>query len=345
MEDLSVSIIIPVYQVEKYIERCVMSIINQTYDHSKIECILVDDCGSDQSICLAKKCIDEYKGDIQFKILLNKQNCGQSESRNNGLNIATNSFVFFLDSDDYITSDCIEKLIAVVHDNPKVEVVMANHIDNHTGKSVSSIGNPHTIINNQELMKLFFLTYIPCMVWNLLISRTLIERIHLRFKTGIVYEDNLWSFKLFREVNSFVFPPDITLVYEMNPNSIVNNTDKREDERRNKSLIIVLNELYNSIDNRNYVGIIIYMTTLLLGLIDRMNKNKYDILLKEETFHIRNKMLKRTIFDCRFILFVFILIMCYIIDISFFRKQYQRISHGVFYIASFFSPLHTIFRR
>jgi glycosyltransferase involved in cell wall biosynthesis len=344
MNDLSVSIIIPVYQVEDYIERCIESIIRQTYDHSKIECILIDDCGPDQSICLAKRCIDEYKGDIHFIIVHNEHNCGQSESRNNGLNIATNSYVYFLDSDDYLTSDCIEKLVSVIRDNPKVEVVMANHIDKRNGKSISTNRIPRTMINNKELMKLFFLATIPCMVWNLLISRALIERGHLRFKSGIVYEDNLWSFKLFRDVNSFVFISDITLIYEMNPHSIVNNDEQKEDERRLKSLVIVLNELYNNIDSCNYEGIIIYMTTLLLGLIDRMNNNKSDVALRKEASLIRNMMLKRTFRDCRFILFTFVFFMCHIIRISFFRKQYQRISHCVFYISSIFSPLHTIFR-
>ena len=104
MTNKTVSIIIPVYQVKNYIERCITSVISQSYNHSAIECILVDDCGIDNSIMLAQKCIDNYKGDMQFKIIHNKHNCGLSVSRNNGMEIATGDYLFFLDSDDYIIS-------------------------------------------------------------------------------------------------------------------------------------------------------------------------------------------------------------------------------------------------
>ena len=347
MNVISVSIIIPVYHVEKFIERCIMSVINQTYDHSNIECILVDDCGTDKSISLAQKCIDKYKGNMHFKIVHNEYNCGQSESRNHGLRIASGRYVFFLDSDDNITPDCINKLMEVVRSNPEVEAVMANHIDKRDDKSISTNKIPSRIIKNGELMKLFFLTYIPCMVWNVLISRDLIERYHLRFKPGIVYEDILWSFKLFKEVESFVFIPDITLIYELNPHSTV-NAEHKEDERRIKSRIAILNEFFDNIDYRNYEGIIIYMTTMLLGLIDRMRKNDDDSYLLEEVLLIRDKVLKRTIFDCRLVLSAFVLIMYhpinYIIHLRCFRNSFQRLSHCVFNIASFLAPLHAVCR-
>ena len=348
MNVFSVSIIIPVYHVEEFIERCIMSVINQTYDHSKIECILVDDCGTDKSISMAQECIDKYKGSIRFQIIHNKFNCGQSESRNNGLKIASGRYVFFLDSDDYITPDCINKLMEIVRSNPEVEAVMANHIDKRDDKSIPTNKIPSRIIRNRDLMKLFFLTYIPCMVWNVLISRDLIERNHLRFKPGIVYEDILWSFKLFKEVNSFVFIPDITLIYELNPHSTV-NAEQKEDEHRIKSRIAILNEIFDNIDYRNYEGIIIYMTTMLLGLIDRMRRNNDDDIILEEVFLIRNKILKRTIFDCRLVLLAFVLIMYhpinYIIHLRCFRNGFQRLSHCVFIIASFFAPLHVVYRH
>ena len=90
---MTVSIIIPVYNVAEYIEKCLYSVIQQkTYN---IECILVDDCGTDNSIEIAEKIINQYNGPISFKLLHHNHNRGLSAARNTGINIATGDYVFF----------------------------------------------------------------------------------------------------------------------------------------------------------------------------------------------------------------------------------------------------------
>ena len=93
-----VSIIIPVYKVEAYIERCLTSVMHQTYQDSAIECVLVDDCSPDKSISLAQDMISRYHGNIDFTIIRNDKNRGLSVSRNNGIEHATGKYLFFLDS-------------------------------------------------------------------------------------------------------------------------------------------------------------------------------------------------------------------------------------------------------
>jgi len=97
-----ISVIIPIYNVEKFIRRCLESVIAQECAEFDIECILVDDCSVDMSMVIAKEIIDHYHGQISFHILSNSENQGPSVSRNNGMMIAKGDYVFFLDSDDSI---------------------------------------------------------------------------------------------------------------------------------------------------------------------------------------------------------------------------------------------------
>ena len=90
--EIKVSIIIPVYNVSAYIERCVRSVMRQTYSH--IECILVDDATQDDSIGQCKQMIAVYQGPIQFLILSHQQNRGLSAARNTATDAATGEYVF-----------------------------------------------------------------------------------------------------------------------------------------------------------------------------------------------------------------------------------------------------------
>ena len=94
MDNPSVSIIVPIYNVEPYVEACVRSVMSQTYRGS-IECIMVDDCGSDGSVQIVEKIIEGYDGSIQFMMLHHNHNRGLSAARNTGLNAASGDYLFF----------------------------------------------------------------------------------------------------------------------------------------------------------------------------------------------------------------------------------------------------------
>jgi glycosyltransferase involved in cell wall biosynthesis len=127
-----VSVIVPVYQVSDYVERCIRSVMAQTY--TDIECIIVDDATRDDSIDKCEALIKEYDGPIQFRIIHHEQNRGLSVARNTGFDAANGEYVYFLDSDDYITPDCIEKLVSVVKDDPTIEMVQGNSLMKYDGK-------------------------------------------------------------------------------------------------------------------------------------------------------------------------------------------------------------------
>ena len=122
---MNVSIIIPVYNVAPYIEACLKSVMRQTYSGS-MECLVVDDCGTDESIAIAERMIAEYDGSILFQILHHEHNRGLSAARNTGTLQATGDYLYYLDSDDEITDECIELLMQKMLKNPDLEMVQGN---------------------------------------------------------------------------------------------------------------------------------------------------------------------------------------------------------------------------
>ena len=104
---MDISIIISVYNVEEYIERCILSVCKQSMNNISVECILVNDNSPDKSIDKAKSLIESYSGEIMFKIVTHDQNQGLSSARNTGMKNATGKYLFFLDSDDFLEDMCI----------------------------------------------------------------------------------------------------------------------------------------------------------------------------------------------------------------------------------------------
>lgn len=105
MKKIKVSIIVPIYNVEKYLNRCLDSIVNQTY--TNIEIILVDDGSNDLS---GNICDEYYKKDVRIKVI-HQKNSGSSIARNNGMNIASGEYLLFVDSDDFISKEMIEDMV------------------------------------------------------------------------------------------------------------------------------------------------------------------------------------------------------------------------------------------
>lgn len=125
-EAVSISLIIPVYKVAPYVERCLKTVMSQTWD--RFECILVDDASPDDSIARCERMIAAYEGNIRFRILHHEKNQGLSAARNTGTDAATGDYILYIDSDDMITDDCVEKLMAPVLADPGVEMVYAAHM-------------------------------------------------------------------------------------------------------------------------------------------------------------------------------------------------------------------------
>lgn len=216
-----VSIIIPIYNVENYILECLQSVANQTKADG-VECILIDDKGTDRSIQLATKFISEYHGSIKFRMVHHSFNKGLSASRNSGIHASQGEFVYFLDSDDTITPDCIELMYSYISKYGDVDLVLGSFYESIEEQQSLSNYSLAEYSDDQRMIKSFLLKYqgdiIPAQ--SKLIKRQLIDSCGLYFKEGIIHEDNYWTFFLAKYVKTMCFCNKRTYFHRNNPNSI-----------------------------------------------------------------------------------------------------------------------------
>ena len=221
-----ISIIIPVFNVENYITECLQSVIRQTYI-GDIECILVDDCGNDNSISIAKEFISTYNGKIRFDILYHNHNRGLSAARNTGVSAATGDYLYFFDSDDYLDDGCMEILTKPL-EKRDYDVVLGDF---------RLFGNPKDIVFLHELTgetignnEIFHKTYVNrsifMMACNKLIKRSLFIKNDLSFIEGQLHEDELWTYKLTNVIDSMYVQHVITYHYRIHDHSIMGNWSK-----------------------------------------------------------------------------------------------------------------------
>lgn len=213
-----VSIIVPVYNVSLYIKRCLNSIVAQTYKN--IEVIFVDDCGVDDSIAKVEDFIKST--DIDCKILRHAKNLGLSAARNTGLEAVTGEYVYFLDSDDEITDNCIELLVAALNQF-EYDIVCGNY--SAIGGEVQCelrVGKG-PIIGNATILNTFLENKWYAMAVNKLYRYQFIQAHSLRFKEGIIHEDELCSFAVSLCAESLYVETKRTYNYYINPGSIMTN--------------------------------------------------------------------------------------------------------------------------
>lgn len=221
MNNKSVSIIVPVYNVEKYLEECLDSIINQTY--IDLDIILVDDGSTDSSPDICERYAEK---DNRIRVI-HKENGGLSSSRNSGLDYAQGEYVYFLDSDDYLEKDAIDLLIKETENKPDIVFFDAKTFadeDYHGKINVSgyirkcsycdATGHDMTIklFNNKE-----FHYSVPL----LLLKKAFIENNSLRFYEGIINEDMVFTFEAFIKAQSVKYLNKALYNRRLRPGSIV----------------------------------------------------------------------------------------------------------------------------
>lgn len=222
---MKVSIIIPVYNVSDYVERCVRSVMTQSY--SDIECILVDDCTPDDSIEKCERLIAEYNGPIIFKILHHEHNRGLSAARNTGTDAASGEYIFYLDSDDEITPDCISLMMAETKKHPNVEIVSGAIIPIPYFKQYDSpfYATYKYLSNNNSIRATYFAYDWPLyvMAWNKLVRHDFLSTNNIRFIEGILNEDEVWTFVTMLKCKSMSVISDKTYIHYDTSGSIMNS--------------------------------------------------------------------------------------------------------------------------
>ena len=215
-EKALISLIIPVYKVEKYLEKCIQSVINQTYENLQI--ILVDDGSPDN----CGKICDEYaKKDHRIEVI-HKSNGGLSDARNKGLEIAKGEYIGFVDSDDYIEADMYEVLYNLLKQY-NADVSICNFYTVSQGKiSIKNADNGINEYNRIEILKEILLDKnIQSYAWNKLYKKELFDEI--KYPIRKKYEDIGTTFYLLEKCNKVVVTGKSEYYYINRQDSIVNN--------------------------------------------------------------------------------------------------------------------------
>lgn len=239
MENTLISIIIPIYNVKLYVERCLRSVMNQI-NTTNFECIIVDDCGSDKSMEIVKRLLSSYTGSIEFRIIYHNVNQGLSAARNTGINEAKGEYIFFLDSDDEILPETMYLFEEYIRRHPQIDCVVGDIYASYPfSKWIRVKSRTQFFIDGNQYVQRMMLRRnpIPVTAWNKAIRKEVITEKGLYFKDGFIHEDEVWSYFLSRYVNSYGYINYATYVYYQNPHSIVTN---RVKSIINKILILEL---------------------------------------------------------------------------------------------------------
>ena len=203
------SIIVPVYNVEKEIRKCLDSIKNQTYGDFEVLC--VDDCGKDSSMDIVR----EYaQKDNRFKILTHEHNRGVSAARNTGLDNASGEYTMFVDSDDWLETNALE-IIKDNFDKSKSEVIVFN-IYNCYPDGKKEINDTTNFKKTQALLTENNLNTFIGVVWNRAYKTSLINDNHIRFPEGMIIEDSDFTFKISMHLKSVFIIEDVLYNYLRN---------------------------------------------------------------------------------------------------------------------------------
>lgn len=224
-----ISVIVPVYKSEKYLARCLDSILGQTYKNLEIIC--VDDGSPDNSIDILNK---YAAADKRIKIIRQK-NIGLSDARNNGFAVATGDWVHYFDSDDYIDLNYYEQML-----NAAISVdadVAVSGFDNQNAYNGSVIYKDARILETLRARVIGTHVIKNNFVWRYLIRRKFLTANNLHFPKGMfAMEDAFFSLELVRLANKIAVVPDVLYYYCKNEDSIMNDKTRRKTRNTNMKI-------------------------------------------------------------------------------------------------------------
>lgn len=286
-----ISIVVPVYNSGKYLDRCLKSIINQTY--SNIEILLIDDGSTDNSLEI---CNQFAIKDKRIKVF-HKENNGVSAARNDGIDYSTGDYIAFVDSDDYLEIDMYEHMMKI-NDEFDCDIVMCDcYKESCINREIFSHNIRSGYYDRNMLVKEYFPTllmtnsvdYPPTISnWVCLFKKDVIIKNDIRYEVGIRFsEDLLFGSKYMYYANSFYYMKhDCLYHYVMNQNSVTHTYYKNKWENM-KKLFLAINNFFGNVNNYDFQRQIdlclLYIVYHCIG-----NINQSDELKKDKRKNIMN---------------------------------------------------------
>lgn len=248
---MKVSVIIPVYNVSQYVRKSILSVLAQTY--KDVEIVIVNDRTTDDSMEVIDDVLKTHEYSADVVIVNHPINRGLSAARNTGILNSSGRYLYFMDSDDEITSECIELLVNSAQQCDS-DIVVGDYEVRNSDIPFPPLELKETFIDGKEqVLKVFMEKKVYQMAWNKLIKRELVIRKHLFFKEGLVHEDCLWSFLCACNADSLSVVDEKTYLYNVRSNSIMTGVSLEKDFKAYLIVldsIIQLSEEYKLLKNR-----------------------------------------------------------------------------------------------
>lgn len=293
MNNIKFSIIVPIYNVEIYIEQCIESLINQSYEN--IEIILVDDGSLDNCPLIC----DKYASTDSRIRVFHKENGGLSDARNFGLKKAKGEYIIFVDSDDYIDHDACKRFKEVIYSNQNVDIIASNSKRlGDTEPKNEMYTYISKIVNGREFLKIQFKSHtVYVTAWRNIYRRKFIIDNQLFFKFGILHEDQQWTPRVFLQAESVITSDYIFYYHNIRAGSI---TQQKVKTKNALDIISTCNELkiiYEKLEDNELKKLLLdYLVTLYLHafyigkLLGTKYKNKINKnLLRKKAYSKNNK--------------------------------------------------------
>lgn len=243
------SFVVPIFNIEKCLARCVTSLVNQNYDSNKIEILLIDDGSQDNSGTMC----DEYSKQYSNVFTFHKINGGLSDARNYGLEKATKDYIIFLDSDDYISLDTCKMFDEILKKyNKNIDVIIGGVVK-HINKR-EEIWNtyhlPTKLLTGQEFLRdrlSIGKWYVSA--WSSIYNREFLLKNNLFFKKGILHEDEEFSPRVFLKANTVICLNDIFYHYVIRDDSITTTKNKIKNAKDIFEICRELDLIYQNIED------------------------------------------------------------------------------------------------
>lgn len=270
-----VSIIVPVYNTEKYLEKCLNSLVKQSL--VDVEIIIVNDGSTDNSEIIINKFKQDYPNKIVY---LKKGNGGLSDARNYGLSYANSEYVGFVDSDDYVELNMFEKLYTSAKEKNS-DLVECNFIWEYPNKTKIDYGFNY-------LDKKDFFLFGRVMVCNKLFKTSIIKNNNIIFPKSLNYEDIEFFYKLIPYISNYCLIDDVLYHYMQRENSIINNQNEKT-----ANIFIILNNIINFYKSNNLFDI--YKTELEYLFIRFLLGSSFLRIVKIKNNKLKKELLNKSI--------------------------------------------------
>lgn len=302
------SIVVPVYDVEQYLPRCIDSILKQSF--TDFELILVNDGSPDNCPIIC----DEYADkDDRIKVI-HKENGGLSDARNTGINKARGKYISFIDSDDFIVENAYEVLISQAEIN-SLDIITGNALNYYSEENIrlkTRKRSFESVLNGKNFLKKSYDegSMVHCVVSSIYCS-ALIKDNNLFFKKGILHEDNLWTPQVFLKAERVMYYDIDFYMHFQREGSITKSKDKTKNGIDIVNICYELEEIYKTIqeeDIRDILNDVLVSTYLRAVCIGNLTRKEYKCIVNRsfvvgKSYRIKNK-IKAAIFFASPMLYV-----------------------------------------